>query len=787
MKIYIDISMFFTNFFRNKYLSGIQRVVKEVTECFLDDSQNEIILLDYSDESGCYRVIDNEILLQCFNEETEMSNNLWTDRYIAFNEFSSGAILFDMDSVWVGKVKSSFLYPLLKQKGVKIVTLVHDIIPITHPQYVQESTIFNFMSYIGACLQYANLLIVTTMATKKAIGHLCIEMQIEPVETKIVPLGSDFKDGQIEEDEECVSAEVESVVRKIGKYVLMVGTIEPRKNHKLLLDALENGLAEKGISVIFAGKYGWNVEDLKQRIRLHPLLNKALFFFERPNDKTIKYLYENALSVVFPTFNEGFGLPVVEALQLGTPVMVSDIEVMHEVAGEYAEYFDNSDVQDLVKTVLQLANDDQKYTEKKEMIKNFPVFTWKESAEQMKHTVLALDKVSKRVEDNAEVEQIVLFCNSSEAALHAIACYEAYMPFVKKVLVCTGLEDTKLIETYSRKLEVKAVKLASDVAKDNISFGVVTEIIENEFLDAEFLIATDKIIPLRDITVEDFISDNRYKAYYCADLEKWVAAYKQENFFDKKEKNTLKFLEKNGLTTLMFEARQMQVVSKNIVREILEKYALEDAQGMCFESIYFNYGLTRYPDMFRTCVYTTLGWPVNGYDWEPEELQENFLFEALNEGNRVNENVIERMVKYQGALQEQKRATAVWNAYQDYYSAAKGEMPSFVLSVGEKGIVVTKPTYIQLMAGSYTRIPLVFDKDGIQKRGIDKVVISYWFTDRKDNRITEITSYRRKSMEEILYLSVKAPGRKMNSILKLSLSFGNNEINEMVSLAAYVV
>lgn len=785
MKIYIDISGFINNFFRNKYLSGIQRVVKEVTQCFLRDNQNEIIFLDYSDVHGKYNVLDNEVLLQCYEENGKIRQDLWTGTCIEFESFAFGAVFFDIDNVWVGKVKRSFLYPILKQRGVKIVTLIHDIIPVTHPQYVQKSTVFNFLSYIGACLQYANLTITTTQATKNAIDVLCKKIAISPVANKIVPLGSDFKEEQEEDDTEFVSSQVENIVQGLGKYVLMVGTIEPRKNHKLLLDALENGLAEQGISVIFAGKYGWNVEDLKVRIRSHPLLNESLFFFERPNDKTIKFLYENALGVVFPTFNEGFGLPVVEALQLGTPVIVSDIEVMHEIAGEYADYFNNKDSRDLAKKILQLANNKQKYAEKKEKIKEFPVFTWKESAKLMKQTVLEMENRVKRIDDTVCLEQILLFSKDNESAMRAITEYEKYLPFVKKILICTSVEDISLLKNYSGHLKIDIIRIRGCIKNESISLQNIREVIGSKKIGTHFLLTTDSVFPISEITTTDFVSENKYKAYYCANLEKWVTQYKNEPFFDEKEESTLNFLYNHSLTTWMFESHQMQIINKNIVKEIIEKYLQKVEDEICFESVYFNYMLTYYSDMLETCTYVTMGWPVNCYDWDPEEIPKRFLFEDVSSEEKKG-TILDKVVGYYANLQKQKNASILWRAYQEYYYSSKGELPSFVLYVDKGKIEIKKPTYIQLIADSHYKIPFSLDGDGINKLGITRVQISYWFTDKNHKRITEIIYESRTITEEVMYVLIGSPKTKENCVLNMNFSFGNNEQNKTITVAAYV-
>ncbi|MEM8119924.1 glycosyltransferase, partial [Morganella morganii] len=96
---------------------------------------------------------------------------------------------------------------------------------------------------------------------------------------------------------------------------LMVSTIEPRKNHGYLLDAFERAWAQGSQArLCIAGRIGWKCEALVERVRQHPELNKRLFMFNDLSDKSLEYAYSHAASLVFPSYVEGFGLPLVEAM-----------------------------------------------------------------------------------------------------------------------------------------------------------------------------------------------------------------------------------------------------------------------------------------------------------------------------------------------------------------------------------------------------------------------------------------------------------------------------------------
>ena len=112
----------------------------------------------------------------------------------------------------------------------------------------------------------------------------------------------------------------------------MVGTLEPRKGHRIALDAFE-ALWADGLDVclVIAGKHGWGVDHLAEAIRTHREFGKRLFWHERVDDAGLAQLYSDCDGLIAASFAEGFGLPIVEAGYFGKPVIASDIPVFREV------------------------------------------------------------------------------------------------------------------------------------------------------------------------------------------------------------------------------------------------------------------------------------------------------------------------------------------------------------------------------------------------------------------------------------------------------------------------
>lgn len=134
---------------------------------------------------------------------------------------------------------------------------------------------------------------------------------------------------------------------------LIVCTLEPRKNHALLLDAfdqLRRLCPETRLCVV--GRAGWLCDDMVARLRSHPVWKQRLLWTGELNDAELDYCYRHSRAFVFPSFAEGFGLPIVEALRYGLPVLASDIPVHREIGGEFCHFFDPSSTDQLLQLML---------------------------------------------------------------------------------------------------------------------------------------------------------------------------------------------------------------------------------------------------------------------------------------------------------------------------------------------------------------------------------------------------------------------------------------------------
>lgn len=213
----------------------------------------------------------------------------------------------------------------------RIAVFVHDVIPLDYPQYQRAGSVEVFAQKMKRARRFADLLIYnsvdTQMRTERAMavwgpvpaGIVAHLGTIAPVvDAAAVPVG----------------------LLPEGPYFVTVGTIEPRKNHALLLDVWEN-LGPEAPALLICGSRGWNNEAVFARLdALGP--DARVREVSGLSDGAMASLVKGAHGMLLPSHAEGYGLPAVEALQLGTPVMCSNMATFREILAKNAEYIDDS-------------------------------------------------------------------------------------------------------------------------------------------------------------------------------------------------------------------------------------------------------------------------------------------------------------------------------------------------------------------------------------------------------------------------------------------------------------
>ena len=728
-KIYIEI----TNLTEVRSLTGIQRVEKSVALEMYKMIREQLCFVVFKSDSYRFEMLDTDLFIDYLKGDKSAFDKMFSGKFLVYEEMKPGDIFFEVDAVWNGKYKSSVLLPKLKRYGVKIACYVYDIIPITHPSYSHFNTRFNFINYIGAYLQYADILIASAQSTLDEINDLSDKLGIPRVKGYVSWLGSDFKaeknDGEIPE---------EVIEAAKNKYILNVGTIEPRKNHDFLLDAFESGLADKGFNLIFAGKIGWNVKELEERIENHPLKDKSFFYFKGLNDASIDYLYKHAFLIAFPSKAEGFGLPIIESLQRGTPVLTSDIPVLREVGGEYCKYFKLNDIASFNTAIDELTNDPKEYKSLLTHIKDFKPFTWKETAERIVDALNTLKPEQRKAKK--DVSQMVILTARVEDIKNTLPYIEAYMPFIKKVLLCCPdkvSDEMKAIpvkritiDTLTDGEILKGRALPEDHGTRNFFLRCLA--MGSDKVDDVFIMSDDDYRPLKTITPEVFIDNDSYVAYYCHELNEWKGVVGALSSYDHYIYRTRDFVNKHRYPGFQYSSHMPQIIEKELYQRMIKEHPGIESTGLDEWSSYFNFVQANYQDLIKSKPYICMCWPGMHSDWNMRVKPNEYLFENYYEflykdGNifdgmsqewndkteEENKIKIEKYTKYVDEYFEWKKA---YEEYSDAYIKDRLEIPSFAVFEKDGNVEIAAPKILEVKKESIMHIPFMYKgkKDGLK-------------------------------------------------------------------------
>lgn len=794
MKIFIDV----TNLLEVSFVTGIQRVVREVVIRMLGKRKEEIVLLNYSALYSTYLQVDTDTFLTYYKDKQGDKTDIIIENKVEWEDFKAGDVFFDIDSVWEAFLRRSYLLPILKKRGVRLAVFVHDIIPITDPQYCFGETVFMFMDYIGAYLQHADIIISSTQSTLDAIANLQRKLSMPVTPGYATWLGADFEKQSRSE----VVSEKAIEAAQAGNYVLMVGTIEPRKNHKLVLDAFDNQLFAEKMNLIFAGKIGWNVEELQKRIDKHSKLNKQFFYLSGMNDTSIDYLYNNAFCVAFPTFNEGFGLPMIEAFERKTPVLASDIPVMREVGGENADYFDCHDWKSFANKLMNWMKDEQLYHHMKEKLMQYEPLTWDQVTNNM-WTALETLKNDKPYVLPKEVKQMVFLTARTDDLLGTLPFVEAFMPFIREIILCCPDKMVhEMQERYSGKLKIKFLtdskllggrQLPADHAYRNFFLRCLA--MQNSEIDNVFIMSDDDYRPLHEIDQKVFLKDNKYQAYYFYHLDKWCGNQTEPTSFDESMYRTTDFLLQHNMPLLMYDSHMPQIIDKRIFLEIIDKYPDIMDKGLSDWSIYFNYLSKYYADQVEVQPYVTMAWPGYATVWDWDIIPNQYLFENYYHELYEEENIFagfsqeyytgietenfDKIIKYEQSQSSHCTAKQMFQAYRQNYDFLYGEYPFFGITFNEDGCRIDLPAYVTICELNFTRIPFVICDE---RKSKDSFSITYNFIDASKNVILEGADLTIEPRWNVLELPIKGTHGGLKGVMEIVVSYHNMSFKNYTKL-----
>ena len=223
----------------------------------------------------------------------------------------------------------------VKSRGAaRLVCLIHDLIPIEFPQYARPGQDERHRRRIATVAALADAVIVNSLATRRALTPYLDRAGRSPP-LLVAPFGIDRPEPTPAGATPCEAP-----------YFVCVGTIEPRKNQLMLLEIWRDLIAELGSGaprLALIGQRGWESRGTLEMLESRPELRTFATVDDRLSDAEMRRLLRGARALLLPSLAEGFGLPLVEALALGVPVLCGNLPALRENGGAVPEYLDPLD------------------------------------------------------------------------------------------------------------------------------------------------------------------------------------------------------------------------------------------------------------------------------------------------------------------------------------------------------------------------------------------------------------------------------------------------------------
>jgi glycosyltransferase involved in cell wall biosynthesis len=296
---------------------------------------------------------------------------------------TSGDMLFVLAD-WHGSDPAFVDYLVsLKKSGVRLAQMAYDLLPIVTPQYSGHAT-ESLTRYTKAVYPICDIIFAISQHTKKDIVAWLKRNKLTAPEIEVIRLGDDFKLAEPKRPADFRG--------KTGEFLLCVGTIEARKNHSLLYYTYKLA-AQQGIELpdlVIVGRRGWKSEDIYEIMTNDPITKQKFIIMEKASDEELSWLYRNCLCSVYPSFYEGWGLPIAESIAHGTPCICSNTSSMPEVGGDLVSYFSPASTDECLRAITAMMKPNT-LNQAKSRLEKYQPTSWDETFESVKKRLGALD------------------------------------------------------------------------------------------------------------------------------------------------------------------------------------------------------------------------------------------------------------------------------------------------------------------------------------------------------------------------------------------------------------
>jgi glycosyltransferase involved in cell wall biosynthesis len=296
------------------------------------------------------------------------------ERRATIHPFAAGDVVVLMGASWREEGQLDYIGDIRREMGIVVVHTVYDLIPIKFPQFFGVGFGQFFLGHMFDVFAESDHILAISQHTKRDTIEFQREMGLRELPASTFRLG----------DNPTHLIADESPDHRIiaGEYILAVGTLEIRKNYLALYHAWVMA-ADRGISMpqlVIVGQVGWLTGDLIYQIQTDPRVAHLILLKTAVDDAGLAWLYSNSILTVYPSWYEGWGLPIAESLHYGKLCIASRTSSMTEIAGELIEYSDPYEPEQFLDVILSYLDDRDRLARAEERIRSdYVPATWSES------------------------------------------------------------------------------------------------------------------------------------------------------------------------------------------------------------------------------------------------------------------------------------------------------------------------------------------------------------------------------------------------------------------------
>jgi glycosyltransferase involved in cell wall biosynthesis len=348
----IDIS----NIWHSDSGTGIQRVVRNIATELARHARDgkQVVLIDYATGTP----VD------------VTSGFLDGDRALPAVPVDGMETLIMLDSSYILGPPLASRLRQAKGDGIRIVSVCHDLLPLRYPRWFNAMNRRTYRRWLHVAADYSNHFVCVSGATAGDLGaHLADRSDLrDKPSVSTWPLGRDIMPLRP------MAATATAGLPK--PYAVMVGTVEPRKNHAFVLEAFARARqsGRTRASLVIVGRHGWKVGPAVAKLRQAVQEGWAVWFHDGISDERLAAVYHGAACAIQASRGEGFGLPVAEAAHFGKAVVLSDIPVFREIVRRHGHFFRLDDPESFASALAKALQPGAPPTETVSV-------TWRESAE----------------------------------------------------------------------------------------------------------------------------------------------------------------------------------------------------------------------------------------------------------------------------------------------------------------------------------------------------------------------------------------------------------------------